>query len=386
LDHQLYQLADLRRTLGGSADDRSLFGLSLNFMRFDYDFRFAGHSAVAHNLSLGPVENLSIAVYDHADSGPVRIDFDANPACHELRDVADHQRRFLRLLEAAVADAGRPIGTLDILGAEERRTILETWNATSRVIAPATLPELFAAQVARTPDATAVVFEGRSLSYRELDGRANALAHHLRSRGVGPEVVVGLCLERSLEMVVGLIAILKAGGAYLPLDPAYPRSRLEYMINDARLRLVLTHSGLAQSLSLPAGTTCIALDQADTSGEPTTAPSIDLDPEHLAYVIYTSGSTGTPKGVVVAHQNVITSNAAREPFYGEFPHRIADHHGRPATNERQQGLLNRCVEPRGDQQGRAEPRSDRKVLRQGRHLVGKIAVGDDDAFWRSCGA
>jgi non-ribosomal peptide synthetase component F len=104
------------------------------------------------------------------------------------------------------------------------------------VIAPATLPELFAAQVARTPDATAVVFEGRSLSYRELDGRANALAHHLRSRGVGPEVVVGLCLERSLEMVVGLIAILKAGGAYLPLDPAYPRERLAFMLADATPR------------------------------------------------------------------------------------------------------------------------------------------------------
>jgi non-ribosomal peptide synthetase component F len=136
-------------------------------------------------------------------------------------DIEALARRLTRLLEAAVADPGRAIGTLEILGAEERRTILETWNATSRVIAPATLPELFAAQVARTPDATAVVFEGRSLSYRELDGRANALAHHLRGQGVGPEVVVGLCLERSLEMVVGLIAILKAGGAYLPLDPAY---------------------------------------------------------------------------------------------------------------------------------------------------------------------
>src|SRR5262249_27129801 len=135
-------------------------------------------------------------------------------------------QRLVRLLEAAVADPQRAIGRLDSLDADERRTLLETWNDTSRAVPSATLPELFAAQVARTPEATAVVFEGVSLSYRELDGRANALAHHLRRRGVGPEVVVALCLERSLEMVVGLLAILKAGGAYLPLDPSYPGERL----------------------------------------------------------------------------------------------------------------------------------------------------------------
>jgi len=125
LDHQLYQLADLRRARGGSADDRSLFGLSLNFMRFSYDFCFAGNSLIARNLSLGPVEDLSIAVYDRSDGGPVRIDVDANPACHDLRDVASHQRRFLKLLEAAVSDPQRAIGRLDILGADERHTLIE---------------------------------------------------------------------------------------------------------------------------------------------------------------------------------------------------------------------------------------------------------------------
>ena len=135
--------------------------------------------------------------------------------------------RLIRLLEAAVAEPGRAIGSLDILGARRARDAaagVERHRPSphQRCHPPATLPELFAAQALRTPAATAVVFEDATLSYRELDERANRLAHHLRGHGVGPEVVVGLCLERSPEMVIGLLAILKAGGAYLPLDPAYP--------------------------------------------------------------------------------------------------------------------------------------------------------------------
>ena len=150
--------------------------------------------------------------------------------------------RLVRLLEAAVASSDRAIGKLDILAPEERRTILEDWNDTSRAVAATTLPELFAAQAARTPDAVAVVFEDQSLSYGELDRRANQLAHRLIELGVGPEVVVGLCAERSLEMVVGLLGILKAGGAYLPLDPDYPRERLAFMLADAQAPVLVTQS------------------------------------------------------------------------------------------------------------------------------------------------
>ena len=127
-------------------------------------------------------------------------------------------------------------------------TLLRGWNDTGHAIPAATLPELFAAQAARTPAATAVLFEDARLSYRELDARANRLAHHLRGCGVGPEVVVGLCLERSPEMVIGLLAILKAGGAYLPLDPAYPRERLAFMLADAGAPVLVTHSALAARL------------------------------------------------------------------------------------------------------------------------------------------
>ena len=174
---------------------------------------------------------------------------------------------------------------------------------------PATLPALFAAQAARTPDAAAVVFEDRTLSYAALDAHANRLAHHLQSLGVGPETVVGLCVERSPEMVIGLLGILKAGGAYLPLDPNYPRERLAFMLADAGCPVLVTQAALLERLpddAAPARRHVVRLD-ADwpaIARQPGTAPALDLDPRHPAYVIYTSGSTGTPKGVVVEHASL----------------------------------------------------------------------------------
>ena len=212
--------------------------------------------------------------------------------------------RLVRLLEAAVAEPDRAIGSLDILSPEERHTILREWNDTAHPIPSATLPELFAAQVAKTPDAVAVVFEDESLSYGELDARANQLAHHLRALGVGPETVVGLCVERSLEMMVGLLGILKAGGAYLPLDPGYPHERLAFMLADAGAPVLVTQSALLDRL--PAHDARIVRLDADWPAiacHPATAPQLRLDPQNTAYVIYTSGSTGTPKGVVVASQH-----------------------------------------------------------------------------------
>jgi amino acid adenylation domain-containing protein len=199
----------------------------------------------------------------------------------------------------------QPIGGVDILPCEERRTLLYKWNDTAHPIPFATLPELFATEVVQTPDAVALVFDDKSLTYAELDARSNQLAHHLCALGVGPEVVVGLCVERSLEMVVGILAILKAGGAYLPLDPEYPAERLDYMVRDAGLGLLLTHSSLAATFPIPVGITRIFLDRADTSGELVTAPSLSLHPEHLAYMIYTSGSTGKPKGAANTHYGLL---------------------------------------------------------------------------------
>ncbi|MFL6805013.1 MAG: non-ribosomal peptide synthetase, partial [Xanthobacteraceae bacterium] len=315
LRHQRYQIAEVRRDLGANFDDR-LFGLSVNIMRFDYDLRFAGHRGVAHNLSLGPAENLSIAVYDRSDDGPLRIDFDANAGLHDAADLADHQQRYLRLL-TALRDADRPIGSLDMLGPEERARIVRGWNDTAQTVASTSLLELFAEQAARTPEAAAVVFDDEHLSYAELDRSANRLAHHLRGLGVGPETVVGLCVERSPAMVVGTLGILKAGGAYLPLDPDYPPERLAFMLADAGASVLVTQAALAARLAASGRRlVCLDTDAAAMAQEPATAPALALDPLHPAYVIYTSGSTGQPKGVVVPHAGIPNLAAAQIDRFG----------------------------------------------------------------------
>ena len=210
--------------------------------------------------------------------------------------------RFIRLLEAAVAQPEQAIGSLDILSAEERDTILQAWNDTGRPLPSTNLLELFAAQAAAGPDAIAVVFEEQSLTYSALDRHANQLAHYLRALGVCPEVTVGLCLERSLDMIIGLIGILKAGGAYLPLDPSYPQARLAFMLEDAGVSVLVTHSRLVDQIpTLDIQIVRIDADAALIAAQPTIEPTLALDPQHPAYVIYTSGSTGMPKGIVMPH-------------------------------------------------------------------------------------
>ncbi|HEX8808245.1 MAG TPA: condensation domain-containing protein, partial [Xanthobacteraceae bacterium] len=250
-----------------------------------------GHDAAHYPVSLmaGPGDQLRLRLAYRGD-------------LFNRASIEDLGSRLVRLLGAAVATPDLPIGRLDILAPGERATILRTWNDTAHAVPAATLPELFAAQVARSPAAVAVVFEEQQLTYAQLDARANQLAHHLRGLGVGPESVVGLCVERSPEMVVGLLGILKAGGAYLPLDPDYPRERLAFMFEDAGAGVLVTHSGLLQRLPAQAAhTVCLDADAAQIAGAPATAPTLGLDPHNPAYVIYTSGSTGKPKGVVVEH-------------------------------------------------------------------------------------
>src|SRR5258705_9245242 len=166
--------------------------------------------------------------------------------------------------------------------------------------------ELFEKQVERTPDAVAVVFENHELTYRELNSRANQLGHYLQRLGVGPEVLVGICVERSLEMIVGILGILKARGAYLPLDPSYPPERLSFMLGDGEVTVVLTQKHLLEQLTAHVAET-ITLDSQweRIARESDENPSNSGNAENSAYVIYTSGSTGKPKGVIITHQNVV---------------------------------------------------------------------------------
>ena len=213
--------------------------------------------------------------------------------------MADH---YQNLLSALVRSPESHIAHAPMLVECERRQILEEWNRT-RAGYPKDLRvhQLFERQAAKTPDAVAVTFEGRSLSYRELDRRANQVAHSLCASGTGPDVPVGVYIDRSLEMIVGILGILKAGGAYVPLDPAYPRERLEFMLRDSKVAVILTGARLLAILA-ESGARLIRLDDAEFfAGPPQTAPAANVDPANLAYVIYTSGSTGTPKGTLLQH-------------------------------------------------------------------------------------
>ncbi|MBL1118510.1 amino acid adenylation domain-containing protein [Streptomyces sp. 110] len=324
LKHQRYRAEDLRQDLELSGAEHRLIGPHINIVMVDYDLDFAGHRGQVHNLGGGPVDDLSLVVDGRAATEPgpsasgahaaggLRIDLDGNAELYGPERLADHHRRFLGLLgHFAHTAPDTPIGRIDLLAPQERERVLGEWNATAQEVPGSSLPELFEAQVARTPQATAVVFEGRTLTYAELNRHANRLAHLLIAHGAGPESLVALSVPRSDEMIVALLAILKSGAAYLPVDPGYPAERIAYMLDDAGPAIVLTADGDAAGGD---GRVSLRLDAPGTAellaGQPDRDP-VDADrttplrPQHPAYVIYTSGSTGRPKGVVVSQANAV---------------------------------------------------------------------------------
>ena len=315
--HQHLGLAEIQRLTGLD----QLFDTLVVFENYPVDR--AGLATAGGDLQVTPVAGHDASHYPLSlvvvPGECLRLRLDYRPDLFDRETAKSLGGRLIRLLEAAVAAPERAIGRLDILGEEERRGLLYEWNETARAVAFASVPELFAAQVAKSPDAIAAVFADQQLSYAALEARANQLAHHLRALGVGPEVVVGLCVERSLPMLVGLLGILKAGGAYLPLDPAYPPQRLAFMLEDARAPVLVTQATLLDQL--PAyGARIVQLD-ADGPAialQPVGAPHSGLQAANTAYVIYTSGSTGTPKGVA--------DQPWRHPASGGRPDRSLCHH------------------------------------------------------------
>ncbi|MFP5273889.1 amino acid adenylation domain-containing protein [Coleofasciculus sp.] len=229
-----------------------------------------------------------------------------NSDLFDAATIARYSEHFLSLLEGIVANPIQPISELPLLTQRERHQLLFEWNNTfAEYPFDKCIHQLFEEQVERSPSSVAVVFEDEQLTYRELNARANQLAHYLRSLGVGPEVLVGICVERSFDMIIGLLGILKAGGAYVPIDPAYPTDRIAYMLDDSRLPVLLTQQKLVASLPKhQARVVCLDCDWQEISVMPELPPQSDVTPENLAYVIYTSGSTGKPKGVLIAHRGL----------------------------------------------------------------------------------
>jgi non-ribosomal peptide synthetase component F len=208
--------------------------------------------------------------------------------------MADHWRT---LLERASADPEQRVSELEILTRKETNQLLTGWNETNQAHPQVSIHKLFESQVERTPETVAIVFGDSQLTYRELNERANQLAWHLRRLVVGPEILVGLCVERSLEMVVALLGIVKAGGAYLPLDPDFPKERLSFMLSDAKPQILLTQESLRSRLAEVEKVVLLDADWERIAKESRENPVGGARPENLAYVIYTSGSTGKPKGV-----------------------------------------------------------------------------------------
>jgi amino acid adenylation domain-containing protein len=281
------------------------------FFSFDFQVR------PANSRSSGLVFSIE-KLYSYSDRFHVRLScvqdarglsltfhYDANR--YDREDVRRLAGQYQRLLESVIAAPESQITALDLIDDSERRRLLIDFNDTEQDYAlDKCLHQLFEQQAALTPSNVAVIFDDRRLTYAELNSRANQLAHHLQHLGIGPEDLVGICVERSLEMIVGLLAILKAGAAYVPLDPSYPKDRLAFMLNDAGVNILLTLERLLENLPEPEALV-VCLDDLNklVARESDENPRSNVSATDLAYVIYTSGSTGRPKGVMVPHKSIV---------------------------------------------------------------------------------
>ncbi|MEG5016670.1 MULTISPECIES: amino acid adenylation domain-containing protein [unclassified Microcoleus] len=271
----------------------------------------AAESIAGLNLTLLDVENqtakVDLTLYLEEKQEEISGQFEYSTDLFDAVTIRRMAGHFLTLLEGIPANPERRIEELPLLGEKERHQLLVEWNDTrADYSSDRCIHQLFEAQAYRTPDAIAVVFEDQKLTYRDLNERANQLAHYLQKLGVKPEVLVGICTERSLEMVVGILGILKAGGAYIPLAPDYPQERLAYMLADSQVSVLLTQQKILASLPKhQAQVICLDADWDLISQEAQDEPVSGVQAGNLAYIIYTSGSTGKPKGTMILHQGVV---------------------------------------------------------------------------------
>ncbi|MEK5212940.1 non-ribosomal peptide synthetase DhbF [Bacillus sp. FSL R5-0603] len=306
--HHKYRHEELRRDLKLIGENHRLFGPQINLMPFDYGLDFAGARGTTHNLSAGPVDDLSINVYDRTDGSGLRIDVDANPEVYSESDIKLHQQRILQLLQTASAGEDMLIGHMELLLPEEKEKVISKWNETAKSEKLVSLQDMFEKQAVLKPERIALMCDDIQVNYRKLNEEANRLARLLIEKGIGPEQFVALALPRSPEMVASMLGVLKSGAAYLPLDPEFPTDRISYMLEDAKPSCIITTEEIAASLPDNLAVPELVLDQAVTQEiikrySPEN-PDVSVSLDHPAYIIYTSGSTGRPKGVVVTQKSL----------------------------------------------------------------------------------
>ncbi|MFE5096524.1 non-ribosomal peptide synthase/polyketide synthase, partial [Streptomyces sp. NPDC056638] len=310
LAHQRYRSEDLFRDLGVPSPPGAAFPLVVNILVFDSAPSFAGHPATLRYLLPEPTTGLALWITGRRGDNELRVELKGAPQTWSDDELAVHQRRLITLLDT-VADCGpqEPVGRIGLLAADEERELLALGAGPVARASAESLPEVFRAQVRATPDAVAVVGPDASLTYAELDARANRLAHALIACGAGPERLVAVALPRSAELVVAILAVLKAGAACVPVDPEYPAARIGYMLDDARPVLVVTDSRTRDRLPEAGSAERLVVDAPETAamvaGCPAADPEVAVEPEHPAYIIYTSGSTGRPKGVVPTYGGLL---------------------------------------------------------------------------------
>ncbi len=299
---------------------------NLSFFDFCFDFEDRAKDFAATDFSLSIYNQyvcadrfkIKLTCIQTAEEIVVETHYDSQ--LFQRTSIERLTEEFCCLVESATDDPEAFISDLNLLSPVEREQVLVRWNETKAEYPRETcIHELFEQQVERTPEATAVIFRGEELSYRELNARANQLAHYLRERGVSAGEPVGLCVERSVEMVVGMLGVLKAGGGYVPIDPEYPRERVSQMLSDSGTKLLLTQQRLVGQLPEHEAQV-VALD-GEIGPYPDTNPSQSASAENLAYMIYTSGSTGLPKGVMIPHRALSNHMAWMQ---GRFPLTTAD--------------------------------------------------------------
>lgn len=299
--HQRFPVSEISRLVHTRPDAGSLFDINFSFQKLDYEVRFAGIPAQNTLLwSRWEQSPLVVHVQDFQGHANIKLDFVYNLAYFQTADIASLQTRFITLLEAVLGQASLSLQQLPLMPEQEQRQ-LQQWSGASARVAPSDglITQLVEAQVVATPDAIAVACAAQHLTYRELNTRANQVAHYLRGQGIGAEMPVGLSMQRSVDMLVGLLGILKAGGVYLPLDPDYPAERISFMLAQTQAKVVLTQQNIAEALRQ----------------QPTHNPNVSIHAAHLAYLIYTSGSTGQPKGVMVEHGGLVSHTLTMRQHY-----------------------------------------------------------------------